>query len=68
MPKLITASRFPNPDAAYAMLVQAHDGLAPEASVALNTRLVLLLAIHVGDLDVLAEAIAAAKSGLPVAD
>jgi hypothetical protein len=64
MSKLVTASRFPNPDAAYVVLVEAHLGLSAEASVALNTRLVLVLANHIGDLDVLQEAIAVAKGTL----
>jgi Protein of unknown function (DUF2783) len=61
MSKLVTTSRFPNPDAAYAALIEAHRGLASDASVALNTRLVLILANHIGDLGVLQEAIALAK-------
>jgi Protein of unknown function (DUF2783) len=62
MAMLITASRFPNPDAAFVTLVDAHRGLSHEASAALNMRLVLVLANHVGDLDVLTEAIALAKA------
>lgn len=58
---LVLDLRFPDPDAAYRALVDAHRGLDEEASAVLNTRLVLLLANHVGDLAVLAEAIAAAK-------
>ena len=65
MPGLDTTSRFPNPDAAYNALVDAHRGLSDEASAALNARLVLLLANHIGDLDVLHEAIALAKEGGP---
>ena len=61
MSKLATASRFPDPDAAYVALVEARRGLSAEASVALNTRLVLVLANHIGDLDVLQEAIMLAK-------
>ena len=64
MSKLATASRFSDPDAAYVALVEAHRGLSAEASVALNTRLVLVLANHIGDLDVLQEAIALAKSSI----
>ena len=64
MSKLITASRFADPDAAYVALVEAHRGLSADASVALNTRLVLVLANHIGDLDVLQEAIALAKSSV----
>ena len=62
MPKLDTASRFPEPDAAYRALVEAHRGLDAETSAALNARLVLLLANHIGDLGVLEEAIALAGS------
>jgi uncharacterized protein DUF2783 len=60
MSKLITTSRFPSPDAAYVALVDAHRGCDAEQSAALNARLVLILANHIGDLDVLKEAIALA--------
>lgn len=56
-----TESRFPDPDAAFRALVDAHRGLDDEASAALNTRLVLVLANHIGDMKVLADAIALAK-------
>lgn len=49
-------------DDVYAALMQAHDGLSDEASAALNARLVLLLANHVGDPDILAEAIRLARN------
>ena len=62
MGKLITASRFPDPDEAYVTLVEAHRGLAHDASAALNMRLILILANHIGDLDVLNEALAMAKA------
>jgi Protein of unknown function (DUF2783) len=55
-------SRFPDPDRAYRALIEAHRGLSDEESAALNTRLVLILANHVGDQDVLEAAIALAKS------
>jgi hypothetical protein len=51
-------------DAFYEQLVAAHRGLSDEDSGALNARLVLLLANHVGDMDIVAEAIAAARGGL----
>jgi predicted metal-dependent hydrolase len=57
---LDTTSRFPDPDVAYRALIEAHRGLSDEASAALNTRLVLILANHIGDLEVLKEAIALA--------
>ena len=61
MAKLMTASRFPNPDAAYVALVAARRGLTDEAAAELDAKLALILANHIGDLDVLAEAIALAK-------
>ncbi len=59
-------ARFADPDAAYRMIVEAHRGLTDADSEALNAALVLTLANHVGDLDVLAEAIALAQRSLPV--
>jgi len=61
MAKLEIASRFPNPDAAYVALVEARRGLSPEEAAALDAKLVLILANHIGDIDVLNEAIALAK-------
>lgn len=61
MGRLVTDLNLPDPDRAYRMLTDAHRGLDDEASNALNTRLLLLLANHLGDLEVLEEAIAAAR-------
>jgi hypothetical protein len=49
------------PDDVYNLLVDAHKGLSREQSEALNARLVLLLANHVGDEAVLREAVEAAR-------
>jgi hypothetical protein len=62
MGTLTTASRFPDPDAAYVALIDAHRGLSEAESADLNARLVLILANHIGDLGVLREAIALARS------
>ena len=61
MPRLVTASRFADPDAAYVALVDARRGLSLEAATDLDAKLVLILANHIGDLEVLREAIALAK-------
>ena len=45
----------------YEALIDAHNGLTDEQSEALNARLILLLANHIGDLRVLREALTAAK-------
>ena len=61
MGKLVTASQFADPDAAYVALVDARRGLSETAAAALDARLVLLLANHIGDMDVLREAIIVAR-------
>lgn len=57
---LITAPNLPDPDSCYAALLAAHKGLTATESQALNARLVLILANHIGDPRVLNEAIALA--------
>jgi len=57
-----TDPNIPDPDGFYAALVAAHEGLSDAESAALNARLVLLLANQVGDRQVLADCIAAARA------
>jgi hypothetical protein len=59
---LITTPNLEAPDDFYAALIAAHDGLDADASQAFNARLILLLANHVGSLDVLLDALAAART------
>lgn len=63
MSALMTESRFKDPDAAYVALVEARRGLSEREAAALDAKLVLILANHIGDLEVLREAIALAKAG-----
>ena len=59
--------RDPNvadPDGLYAAIIDAHADLTEAESVALNARLVLLLANHIGDAAVLAEALAVARASI----
>jgi len=63
MMPLQTEPRLADPDALYEALMQAHRGLDEAASRRLDARLVLLLANHIGDMDVLREAIALATQG-----
>jgi hypothetical protein len=58
---LSTNSNFAKPDDAFRAVVEAHRGLTEAQSADLNSALVLVLANHIGDLDVLREAIALAK-------
>jgi hypothetical protein len=51
-----------SPDAFYEALLDAHRDLDFDASQRLNARLVLLLANHIGDLDVLRDALERARS------
>lgn len=46
----------------YAALLSAHEGLSKSESDALNARLILILANHIGDAAVLKEALKAAKA------
>ena len=52
------------PDDFYDALIKAHEGLSEAESRLLNARLVLLLANHIGDDEVLREAIEAAREGV----
>lgn len=60
---LCTETNIADPDAFYAELIDLHRGLSDEQSRLVNAKLVLLLANHIGDLDVLREAMAAARQG-----
>lgn len=60
---LITEPNLDRPDDFYELLIAAHRGLDDTQSHALNARLVLLLANHIGSLDVLREALAIARAG-----
>lgn len=62
MATLVTAANIPSPDDFYAELLALHEPLTPDQSHAVNARLVLLLANHIGDRQVLREAFAAARS------
>lgn len=61
MTELNTKPNIPDPDGFYADLLAAHEGLSKAESDALNARLILILANHVGDRAVLAQALAAAR-------
>ena len=56
-----TSSNFSKPDDAFRAIVEAHRGLNDEQSADLDAALVLILANHIGDIEVLREAITLAK-------
>ncbi|WP_157014333.1 DUF2783 domain-containing protein [Mesorhizobium xinjiangense] len=66
MGRLITEPNIPGPDQFYANLLALHEGLEKAESEAVNARLILILANHIGDPEVLKEALAAARA--PSAD
>ncbi len=59
---LITSPNIDAPDDFYEALIDAHRDLDAARSHALNARLVLLLANHIGDLAVLRQALDAARA------
>ncbi|MBK5925547.1 DUF2783 domain-containing protein [Rhodovulum sulfidophilum] len=59
--KLITDPNLTDPDGFYAELLAAHRGLSDPESQALNARLILILANHVGDRETLTEALELAR-------
>ena len=58
---LSTSSNFAKPDDAFRAIVEAHRGLSEEQSADFDAALVLILANHIGDIEVLREAITLAK-------
>jgi hypothetical protein len=61
---LSISSNFAKPDDAFRMVVESHRGLSDAQSADLDAALVLVLANHIGDLEVLREAIELAKRRL----
>ncbi len=61
MTQLNTQSNFNVPDAFYERLISAHRDLSTNESNAMNAALVLLLSNHIGDLDVISEALEEAR-------
>lgn len=57
---LTTTPNIPDADGFYAELLELHEGRSADESAAINARLILLLANHIGDRDVLRSAMKAA--------
>ncbi|MCA0870733.1 DUF2783 domain-containing protein [Seohaeicola saemankumensis] len=60
MSDLTLTPNIDNADDFYADLLEAHEGLEKSDSEALNARLILILANHIGDRQVLSQALNAA--------
>lgn len=65
MTDLILTPNFANADDVYADILTAHEGLTKAQSDALNARLILILANHIGDRAVIAQALEAARNVTP---
>ena len=63
--KLNTDPNIAHPDDFYEALIELHRDLSEEQSRQLNARLILLLANHIGDMDILGEAMKAAAATSP---
>ena len=61
MATLNTEPNLVAPDDFYERLIATHRGLSDEESALVNAKLVLLLANHIGDAEVLRDALAAAE-------
>jgi len=62
MAALKTGSNIPKPDDFYEELIGLHRELTDAQSALVNAKLILLLANHIGDPDVLRAAMAAARA------
>ncbi len=59
--ELNTKPNIARPDDFYEALIETHRDLTEKESLALNTKLILLLANHIGDVQVLGEALEIAR-------
>ena len=59
--RLKTEPNFTEPDRFYEALIDVHRELNPQQSETLNARLILLLANHIGHMEILSEALNIAK-------
>jgi hypothetical protein len=68
MTPLVTLPNLRAPDDFYEELLAMHRGLTDAQSGLANAKLILLLANHIGDIEVLRMAMAAAREGIVDAD
>ena len=61
MAKLNIKTNLKNHDAVYQILIDMHQGLSDEESQLVNSKLILTLVNHIGDEEVIAEAINVAR-------
>ena len=59
--KLNLGPKIEDPDGFYNQLIRLHDGLSEAQSLELQSRMILLLANHIGDSEVLSEVMRIAR-------
>jgi hypothetical protein len=64
MASLIIEPNIAQPDEFYEALLHTHRDLAKDQSELVNAKLILLLANHIGDIEVLREGMARARAGV----
>ena len=64
MEKFKTELGIADPDDFYAKLIDLHEGLSPEESQKVNAKMILMLANHIGDKEVLEEVLDYLRSTL----
>ena len=60
-PSLVLHPNLPDQDGFYDELLRAHEGLSDEESEDFNARLILVLCNHIGDRDIIRQALKAAS-------
>ncbi len=63
--KLRTEPQIEDPDDFYARLIDLHEGLSRDESNSLNCKLILLMANHIGDREVLFEVLDVVRNYRP---
>ncbi len=63
--KLRTEPQIEDPDNFYARLIALHEGLSSDESNSLNCKLILLMANHIGDREVLFEVLDVVRNYRP---
>ncbi len=63
--KLRTDPQIEDPDDFYARLIDLHEGLSSDESNSLNCKLILLMANHIGDREVLFEVLDVVRNYRP---
>jgi adenosine deaminase len=61
---LNTEPNIADPDDFYEALIEIHRDLTPEQSHVVNAKLILLLSNHIGDIDILREAMQKARDDI----